>query len=114
MNRIPRSNTILLLCLAFLAVGSFIGSPAFAQVTSGAIPGSVKDPSGAFVKDASVTIMNPSNGLTRTVTTSDNGEFVAPGLYPGTYTVTVEAPGFKKLEKTALCSMPPGNWIRAN
>jgi hypothetical protein len=102
MNLRPRTKTALLLCAVLLAVVSLVGSAAFAQVTSGTISGSVKDPSGAYVKDASVTVANPANGLTRSVTTSDNGEFVASGLYPGTYNITVEAGGFKKLEKSGF------------
>jgi hypothetical protein len=99
MNRRTHVKTALSLFIALLAVECLIGTVAFAQVTSGTISGTVKDPSGAYVKDASVTIANPTNGLTRTVTTSDNGEFVAPNLLPGTYMITVEAQGFKKLEK---------------
>ncbi len=76
--------------------------PSTSQVTSGSIYGSVKDPSGAFVSSAAVTVANPDNGITRKVTTSDLGEFVATGLYPGIYTVTVEAPGFKKLESPGV------------
>ena len=102
MNRCSRTHTALLLCIATLAVASLIASTAFAQVTSGTISGTVKDPSGAYVKDASVTIANPANGLTRTVTTSDSGEFVAPGLYPGTYNISIEAQGFKKSETKGL------------
>ncbi len=74
------------------------GPPLVAQVTSGTISGRVQDATGAVVKDASVTISNPANGLTRTVTTSDSGEFVAPNLLPGTYNITVDAKGFKKLD----------------
>lgn len=73
-------------------------APLLAQVTSGTISGTVKDATGAVVSDASVTISNPANGLTRTVTTSDSGEFVAPNLLPGTYNITVDAKGFKKLD----------------
>ncbi len=98
MNYRPRIKTALLLCTVLVVVVSLVGSAAFAQVTSGTIFGTVKDPSGAFVKDASVTIANPTNGLTRTVTTSESGQFVAPGLFPGTYDITVEAQGFKKSE----------------
>jgi len=47
---------------------------ALAQVTSGTIFGRVQDPSGAMVKDATVTISSPDNGLTRAVSTSDTGE----------------------------------------
>jgi len=71
-----------------------------AQVTSGTLFGTVKDPSGAVVVSATVTITNPAVGLSRILTTSGSGDFVAPNLPPGTYRITVEAPGFKKLEKT--------------
>src|SRR5450755_1083847 len=73
-----------------------------AQVTSGTIFGTVKDPSGAFVNGATVTIASPSNGITRTVTTSDNGEFAAPNLSPGTYDIAVEAKGFKRQVSTGV------------
>ena len=79
----------------------------FAQVTSGTIFGSVKDPSGAFVPQAKVTATNASEGITRTVTSNEEGGFVLPNLAPGTYAITVEAAGFKKLEKTGLISPPP-------
>ena len=45
---------------------------------------------------------DPSTGITRTVTSSDAGEFAAPGLYPGTYTIKVEAKGFKVLEASGF------------
>lgn len=102
MNFRPRISTAFLLSTALLVVVSLIASTAFAQVTSGTIFGSVKDPSGAYVKDASVTIANPANGITRKVTTTDDGQFVAPNLFPGTYTITVEAQGFKKLESSGF------------
>jgi hypothetical protein len=73
-------------------------APLLAQVTSGTISGQVQDATGAVIKDASVTISNPANGLMRKVTTSDSGEFVAPNLLPGTYNITVQAKGFRKME----------------
>ena len=96
----PRSSARKFL-LPVLAACVCIGT-ALAQVTSGTIFGRVQDPSGAMVKAATVTISSPDNGLTRAVSTSDTGEFVAPSLLPGTYTITVEAPGFKKLESSGF------------
>jgi hypothetical protein len=55
-----------------------------------------------LVGGATVTISNPANGITRVVTSGGDGNFVAPSLYPGTYSITVEAKGFKKLEKTGI------------
>jgi hypothetical protein len=78
-------------CLLFV-------SAAVAQITSGTISGTVKDPTGAVVQGASISIVDPANGLTRKVKTSGSGEFVAPNLLPGTYNITVEAQGFKKAE----------------
>ena len=92
----------LMVALIAAAIAWLACAPLLAQVTSGTISGVVKDPSGAYINGATVTITDPSNGLTRTVTTSDSGEFSAPGLYPGTYTIKVESPGFKKLESSGF------------
>jgi len=102
MNCPSRSRTAQWLTSALLFAVTFIASTAYAQVTSGTIFGTVKDPTGAMVKDASVTIANPANGITRTVTTGSEGAFVAPNLLPGTYTISVEAKGFKKSETTGV------------
>jgi hypothetical protein len=96
-SRIP-----IVFCLSLFLAVILVGSSAVAQVTTGTIAGTVTDITGAVVSGASVTIVNSANGLTRKVTTSDSGEFVAPGLYPGTYSLTVEASGFKKLESSGL------------
>jgi len=92
----------LMITLIAAAIVCLTCAPLLAQVTSGTIFGTVTDPTGAMIKDASVTIANPANGLTRTVITSGDGAFSAPGLYPGTYNITVEAKGFKKLETTGI------------
>src|ERR1700732_2989382 len=66
-----------------------------AQTFRGTILGSVSDSSGASVPGASVTIKNLDTGLTRTVTTSDDGSYAAPELPIGNYSVSVEKAGFK-------------------
>jgi hypothetical protein len=80
-----------ILCL--LMVGT-----AGAQVTSGTIYGRVKDASGAYIGNAKVTVNSPEVGAERTVTTTGSGDFVVPDMPPSTYDVTIEAPGFKKIE----------------
>ena len=67
-----------------------------AQTFRGTILGTVTDSSGAAVPGATVTIKNVDTGLTRTVTTSDDGSYAAPELPIGNYSVTVEIAGFKK------------------
>lgn len=75
----------------------------FAQEITGNIVGTVKDSSGAAVKGAVVTITDEDKNLViRTVTSGDDGEFTAPQLAVGNYSVTTEAPGFKKSVQTSV------------
>lgn len=67
-----------------------------AQELRGKISGRVVDPNGAAVKGASVTVTNVARNTAESLTTNDDGLFVAPFLLPGTYQVLVEVAGFKK------------------
>jgi len=71
----------------------------FAQANFGRILGTVTDPSGAVLPGAMVFIIDTQRGLARTLTSDAAGEYNAPTLTPGTYTVRVEAKGFKTLER---------------
>lgn len=73
-----------------------------AQVTSGTIFGRVKDSTGAYIANANVTIKSPEIGLQRTVSTNGSGDFVAPNMPPGTYTISITAEGFKNLETQGI------------
>src|SRR5438876_5026309 len=84
----------LLLCLAaVLLLGS---SAVTAQTFRGTILGTVTDSTGASIAGAAVAVKNVNTGLSRTVTTSDDGTYSVPELPIGTYTVTVERAGFKQ------------------
>ena len=67
----------------------------FAQGERGTFNGTVTDPSGAAVAGASVRVVNPETGVEFTSVTTDAGVFRMPSLPPGTYRITVTAPGFK-------------------
>jgi hypothetical protein len=69
--------------------------PVLAQVPTGTIMGVVKDSSGAVVAGATVTILSPETGLTRPVTTGDDGAYRAPNLPIGHYDVKAERTGFR-------------------
>ena len=69
--------------------------PAYGQKITGTISGTVTDPSGAVVIDASVTITNVETGLVRVTTTSISGGFTAPDLPPGVYKVVIKQSNFK-------------------
>ncbi|HTA47649.1 MAG TPA: carboxypeptidase regulatory-like domain-containing protein [Bryobacteraceae bacterium] len=81
---------------AALFLLSFVSS---AQLNLGSISGSVTDPTGAVVPNASVTVLDQARGVTRTLTTDSAGEYAAPSLVPGDYTVRATAPGFSTSER---------------
>jgi hypothetical protein len=70
--------------------------PLHAQAVSGTILGNVRDSSGGIVPGATVTLVNTGTGLTRAVTTDASGEYTAPMIPTGTYSVSAEMTGFKK------------------
>jgi hypothetical protein len=73
--------------------------PLFSQANYGRILGIVTDQTGGVISGATVTVIDTQRGVARTLTTDQAGEYNAPTLIPGTYTVRVEAQGFKKLER---------------
>ncbi|HYY42105.1 MAG TPA: carboxypeptidase-like regulatory domain-containing protein [Pyrinomonadaceae bacterium] len=82
-------TALLLLALACLS--------AFAQgASSGSLAGTVTDPSGAVVANASVVVRSNATNQEFTAQTADNGTFNVPSLASGMYTVTVTAQGFKQ------------------
>jgi protocatechuate 3,4-dioxygenase beta subunit len=60
------------------------------------ISGSVTDPNGAIVPGASVTITNTATNQSITTTTGSDGSYQSSTLTPGTYSVTINSPGFKR------------------
>jgi hypothetical protein len=77
-----------------------LSSIAFGQggAATGDLHVTVKDPKGSLVTNATVTVGDVAKGLERTATGDGQGGYSARLLPPGTYTVTVEAPGFGKAE----------------
>ncbi len=68
--------------------------PAAAQRLDGTISGTVKDPSGAVIPGAVITIIGDAIGATRTVVTSEAGYYSAPNLLVGSYKVKIDVAGF--------------------
>jgi hypothetical protein len=110
MNRSIRSLSAwaCLVVVVILMCGALTG----AQTFRGTILGAVTDSSGAAVPGATVTIKNVDTGLTRTVTTTDDGSYAVPELPIGNYSVTAEKSGFKTGVVTgpASRSRPNGAW----
>jgi len=81
-----------LMCVLMLLAWSALAQ----DVSTAQLHGLVRDPNGALVSGAKVTVRDEQRGLERTTTTDQNGEYQILRLAPGPYTVTVEAPGFAK------------------
>ena len=78
------------------------GAPAKAQLSTATMFGTITDPSGAAIPNANVTITQTDTGFSRTIVTNESGAYRADFLPIGPYKVTVEAPGFKKLERQGM------------
>ncbi|MFZ1052142.1 MAG: carboxypeptidase-like regulatory domain-containing protein, partial [Candidatus Sulfotelmatobacter sp.] len=68
------------------------------QAVFGSIAGTVTDPSGANVANAKVTVVDQGKGTTDQATTNESGNYNVTHLIPDSYTVRIEAPGFKVIE----------------
>ena len=81
----------LLLAVAVAGMGV---TPAMAQVEAGTISGTVHDSTGAVIAGASVTAKNLATSAERTVQTGERGQYILPGLAPGSYEITATSTGF--------------------
>jgi len=84
------------LTLAIVMLVSVSVSFAQAQASTADLRGLVTDPNGAIVTGATVTARNAATGITRTVTTNDEGTYQIFALPPGDYEISAEAATFKK------------------
>jgi outer membrane receptor protein involved in Fe transport len=74
---------------------SLVALPSAGQSVSSEILGTVKDPSGAFVVSADVTMTNLETGLARSTETDGNGIYHVDGLSAGSYQLRIEHAGFR-------------------
>jgi len=86
----------LFVCVALLACMVSAQS-----LTTGDIAGVVRDPSGAVIQNATVTLKSLDTGATQEAKSNTVGEYRFRLLKPGRYTVTVAQAGFQKLERAA-------------
>ena len=81
-----------------------------AQSDLGRISGFVRDSSGASIANAKVTAKNQS-GVERQTATNETGYYVITNIPPGSYTVTVEAPGFQRYQSLDNKLDPSGDLV---
>lgn len=97
----------LLLMFAFVL---FAGQNAFAQGTRGSIRGTITDPNGAVVPNATVVLFDATKGAeVRTVQTKENGIYQFLEIEPSDYTLTVTAPNFAEVKSEVFKVEPNRN-----
>ncbi len=89
----PKKTPLWLLLLALALPG---------QTIDGSIAGRVTDSQGGAITQAAVTVADPARNVKIATRSGSTGDFTVSGLQPGTYSVSVEAPGFKKLVRTGI------------
>lgn len=104
MRSSPKAKALIMFTrtLALASVLALSAVAVMAQATTGTLRGTVTDSNGGVVSGATVTVKNQATGSVFTSTTTADGTFDASALQPGDYTVTVEAPNFKRAVSTGV------------
>ena len=91
MNR--RSTTSVFFYPA-IALFLLMPHPAHAQVAGATLSGTITDPQGGAIANASVSAQNVATGVAAATTSNSAGAYTLPNLIPGDYQVTVSVTGF--------------------
>lgn len=101
MARLYRGSTIssVAVCVAALVAVFLMVGHAVAQLDTAVISGTVRDPSGAVIPGATITINNRDTGLVRTTATNGSGTYQMGEIPPGIYTIEAQATGFSSSQQ---------------
>src|SRR6478736_10220861 len=81
--------------------------PAFAQVNTGTVLGTVKDGQGGVIPGVTAVLVSEAEGTrSAPVVTNETGDFVSANVTPGTYTVEVSLESFKTLKRSGIAVSP--------
>src|SRR5262245_51822852 len=88
--------------LALLIVNTVFVATASAQIVRGSISGTVRDPQGGVIQNATVTVTNTTTNAVRTTVSNEEGFFTVAALDPGVYDVSAESSGFGKTDNKGV------------
>src|ERR1035437_2500887 len=89
--KVIRAATLVIIFVCFVLDLSLMAQ------TQGRISGQISDSSGAVIVGAKVTIENRGTQVSRVLSTNSSGDYVAPGIEPGIYSISAEVPNFRKV-----------------
>src|ERR1700760_4611730 len=90
----------LYVCLPAVFLLTSVATTVNAQTSGGSIAGSISDPSGAVIPNATIEATNQQTNVKSTTTSSGAGVFKFPNLALGPYSVVVSAAGFATQKST--------------
>src|ERR1700760_109113 len=105
MKRRYIQRTLVILVALLLSCGAALK----AQTITGAVNGTVTDPTGAVIPNAKVTATNVDTGIQTPSTTNNDGIYNIPFLQIGNYKLTVDASGFATAGLRTVCSRDCSN-----
>src|SRR5208337_1852399 len=98
-------KALLFFALALVVVGSWATNTRAQSLVSGQVDGTVTDPAGALVPDATVTMTSTETGFNETTTTSGEGTYHFALVKPGKYTVSVTKSGFSTARRSIIVEL---------
>jgi len=107
MTSIQCKNSFRMICTlesigCWCVLALLFSSVAFANDMGGSLSGEIKDPSGAVIPKAKVTLINPGSGVTLSTITNNSGSYYFASVPVGTYDLSVSAAGFRAWRRTAI------------
>jgi hypothetical protein len=102
MRRETRTVRVILVLASLAFIVVFLTALLQAQSSTTSLRGTITDPQGAILAEATVTLSNPANGFSKSTTTDHDGVYQFLQLPPGNYTLTVAKTGFATLKEGNL------------
>src|SRR6185295_7900422 len=99
MSRTSFGIIVTFIALFFVSIAA---GPAFAQLDTGSIVGTVTDSSGGVLPGVTVIATQTETGVTTTAVTTDTGHYVFPALKIGRYSVAAELSGFRRAVRDGI------------
>jgi len=95
-------NRRLRMAIGYVLLSTASVATVYGQAYQGGVRGFIGDKQGAALPGAQVTLIDEAKKVTRATVTNSDGQYVFTAVEPATYTISIEATGFRKLEQKSM------------